>query len=119
MNIGEKIRELRIAKLMTQAELAGTQITRNMLSSIENGAAQPSLSTVLYIAKRLNVPAGFLLADEGDEIIYRKMTGFGNIKRAYLAPSGEELALEVTADAVRFTVPKVDLHAMAVLEYES
>lgn len=85
MNIGEKIRELRVAKLMTQAELAGTQITRNMLSSIENGAAQPSLSTVLYIAKRLNVPAGFLLADEGDEIIYRKMTGFGNIKRAYLA----------------------------------
>lgn len=46
-------------------------------------------------------------------------TGDRSIKRAYLAPSGEELALEVTADAVRFTVPKVDLHAMAVLEYES
>ena len=85
MNIGEKIRELRVAKLMTQSELAGTQITRNMLSCIENGSAQPSLSTILYIAKRLNVPAGFLLAEEGDELIYRKMSSFGNIKRAYLA----------------------------------
>lgn len=85
MNIGQKIRELRVAKLMTQAELAGSQITRNMLSSIENGSASPSLSTVLYIAGRLNVPAGFLLAEEGDEAIYRKMTSFSNIKRAYMA----------------------------------
>ena len=85
MNIGEKIRNLRIAKLMTQAELAGDHITRNMLSCIENGAAQPSLSTICYIAGRLNVPVGFLLAEEGDEIVYRKMNSLGNIKRAYAA----------------------------------
>ena len=84
MNIGEKIRELRVAKLMTQAELAGSQITRNMLSCIENGTANPSLSTILYIAGRLSVPAGFLLAEEGDEIVYRKMNSFANIKRAYI-----------------------------------
>jgi len=85
VKLGEKIRELRVAKLMTQAELAGTQITRNMLSCIENGSAQPSLSTILYIATRLNVPAGFLLAEEGDELVYRKMNSFANIKRAYTA----------------------------------
>lgn len=85
MNIGEKIRSLRVAKLMTQAELAGNRITRNMLSAIENGAAQPSLSTILYIAGRLNVPAGFLLAEEGDEIVYQKMNSLSNIKRAYRA----------------------------------
>ena len=76
---------MRVAKLMTQSELAGTQITRNMLSCIENGTAQPSLSTILYIASRLNVPAGFLLADEGDEIVFRKMNNLANIKRAYTA----------------------------------
>ncbi|MBQ8441623.1 MAG: helix-turn-helix transcriptional regulator [Clostridia bacterium] len=85
MNIGEKIRELRVAKLMTQSELAGDHITRNMLSCIENGTAHPSLSTILYIAGRLNVPAGFLLAEEGDEIVYRKMSSLANIKRAYEA----------------------------------
>ena len=41
--IGEKIKALRISKRMTQSELAGDQITRNMLSLIENGSALPSL----------------------------------------------------------------------------
>ncbi len=85
MNIGERIRELRISKLMTQSDLAGKCITRNMLSCIENGSANPSLSTILYIAGRLGVPAGFLLAEEGDEIVYRKITNLSNIKRAYTA----------------------------------
>ena len=85
MNIGERIRDLRISKLMTQSELAGNHITRNMLSCIENGSANPSLSTIVYIAGRLNVPPGFLLAEDGDEIVYRKMSNLSNIKRAYTA----------------------------------
>ena len=83
MNIGERIRELRISKLMTQADLAGDHITRNMLSCIENGSANPSLSTIVYIAGRLGVPAGFLLAEQGDEMAYRKMSNLSNIKKAY------------------------------------
>jgi transcriptional regulator with XRE-family HTH domain len=83
MEIGEKIKRLRTAKLMTQADLVGEEITRNMLSRIENGAAQPSLSTVLYIAQRLNVSPGFLLADEEDELLYFKAQEKDNIKRAY------------------------------------
>ena len=82
MNIGEKIRELRTAKLMTQSELAGTQITRNMLSSIEHGAALPSLPTALYLAQRLSVPVGYLLAEDEDELGYRKMTAIANIRHA-------------------------------------
>ena len=84
MHIGEKIKRLRTAKLMTQSELVGGEITRNMLSRIENGAAQPSMSTVKYIAERLNVSAGFLLADEDDEILYFKSAEIGNIKKAYV-----------------------------------
>ena len=83
MNIGERIRELRISKLMTQADLAGDHITRNMLSCIENGSTNPSLSTIIYIAGRLGVPAGFLLAEQGDEMAYRKMSNLSNIKKAY------------------------------------
>ena len=40
------------------------------------------------------------------------------IQRAYLAPTGEEIAFAVTEEGVRFTVPKVDLHAMVVLDYQ-
>ena len=83
MQIGEKIKRLRTAKLMTQSELVGGEITRNMLSRIENGAAQPSMSTIKYIAERLNVSPGFLLADEGDEILYFKSAEISNIKKAY------------------------------------
>ena len=83
MNIGEKIRELRLAKLMTQSELVGNEITRNMLSRIEHGAATPSLETICYIASRLNVSPGFLLAEEGDEQIYYKHNEIVGIKKLY------------------------------------
>ncbi len=85
MNIGEKIKTLRTSKLMTQSELAGNEITRNMLSRIENGAAQPSLDTLKYLAKRLNVSTGFLLADSTDEQMYIKHKEIYSIKSAYLS----------------------------------
>ena len=85
MKIGEKIKKLRTEKLMTQSELAGTAITRNMLSQIENGVARPSLETVQYLAMRLNVSPGYLLAEGNDEQIYLKYREIANIKRAYIS----------------------------------
>lgn len=83
MDIGKKIKSLRSEKLMTQSELAGTEITRNMLSRIENGAALPSLGTILYLAKKLGVPAGYLLSEGDEEFLYNKTGVMKNIKRAY------------------------------------
>ncbi len=83
MNIGEKIKNLRMSKMITQQELAGDFITRNMLSRIEHGAALPSLPTVIYLANRLGVPAGFLLAEEENEFLYQKIRYMPNIRRAY------------------------------------
>lgn len=83
MHIGEKIKKIRLSKLMTQADLAGDHITRNMLSTIEHGGALPSLPTVLYIAERLNVPVGYLLCEAEDEQFYRKMASLPNIRRAF------------------------------------
>ena len=83
MTVGEKVRELRVAKMMSQSELAGTYITRNMISCIESGAALPSLSTVLYLAKRLGVSAGYLLAENEDDLFYRKMEQMENVKKAF------------------------------------
>ena len=84
MNIGEKIKKLRTDKMMTQAELVGGEITRNMLSRIENGAANPSMDTVSYIARRLNVSVGYLLADENDERIFKRHSEIMNIKKAFM-----------------------------------
>ncbi len=59
MTIGEKLRALRLERGLTQAELAGEQVTRNMLSAIEHGAALPSYTTLSYLAKRLNIDPGY------------------------------------------------------------
>ena len=89
MNIGEKIKDIRCAKMMTQQELAGEFITRNMLSRIENGFALPSIPTLVYIAERLGVPPGYLLADESEEFHYRKTAGMPDIKSAFAAGDWE------------------------------
>jgi transcriptional regulator with XRE-family HTH domain len=83
LHIGEKIKKIRLSKLMTQADLAGDHITRNMLSTIERGATLPSLPTVMYIADRLNVPIGYLLCEAEDEHFYRKMASLPNIRQAF------------------------------------
>lgn len=44
--LGKRIKEARLAKKMTQSELVGTFITRNMLSRIESGNACPSVKTL-------------------------------------------------------------------------
>ena len=72
LEIGEKIKTLRQSKRMTQAELSGDQITRNMLSLIENGSALPSLPTIIYIAERLNVPVECFLPMKPKSLRIRK-----------------------------------------------
>ncbi len=101
MNIGQKVKALRISKMMTQTELAGEFITRNMLSRIENGSALPSVPTVVYLAGRLGVPSGFLLSEENEEPYYRKMTAIGNIRSAFRSGNFEicrDLCLESYED---------------------
>ncbi|MBQ8207327.1 MAG: helix-turn-helix transcriptional regulator [Clostridia bacterium] len=88
MNIGEKIKNLRTSKLMTQKELSGDVITRNMLSQIESGSALPSLQTLIYLANRLGVPVGYLVSDGGtNETFYKKYSNYPNIVESY--KSGE------------------------------
>lgn len=83
MNIGEKIKSIRTEKMMTQAELAGSQVTRNMLSMIEKGKAVPSIPTLNYLAEKLKVSPGFLLADEAEEFTFRKTEDMADIRLSY------------------------------------
>lgn len=83
--IGSKIKDLRSSKMMTQQELAGDYITRNMLSRIENGFALPSLPSLLYIADRLSVTPGYLLASEDEDFHYKKMGRMPDILNTFSA----------------------------------
>ena len=61
--LGKRIKEARLAKKMTQTEVVGTFITRNMLSQIESGSATPSLKTLEYLAGVLDIPMQTLIPD--------------------------------------------------------
>ena len=62
MTLGQKIRKVRLMRGLTQSELAGDCVTRNMLSQIENDQATPSMRTLEHIAETLEVSVGWLLS---------------------------------------------------------
>ncbi|MHC2834072.1 helix-turn-helix domain-containing protein [Bacillus sp. F9_6S_D1_P_5] len=67
--LGEKIKSLRKEKKLTQTELAGSELTKSMLSQIENGKATPSMKTLQYIAEKLGCETSFLLEEDDDEMV--------------------------------------------------
>ena len=82
MTLGEKIKARRRELKITQSDLAGTEITRNMISAIEQDKAQPSLSTLKYIANALELPLPYLLSNENDLFFYVKKERMPAIKNA-------------------------------------
>lgn len=82
MTIGEKIKNARIQKKLTQSELAGEKITRNMLSLIESGKCSPSLDTLEYLSHSLDLPLAYLVSPENDLFHFRKKEKMYAIKNA-------------------------------------
>ncbi len=82
MTLGEKIKAARKAKRITQERLARGKITRNMISRIESGAANPSLDTVRHIAKELSLPVSYFLSENDNLLFYEKAEIINTLYRA-------------------------------------
>ena len=67
MELGEKIRQARLDAGLSQRQLCGQEITRNMLSLIENGGAKPSMKTLNYLAGRLGKPLSWFVDEQAPE----------------------------------------------------
>ena len=65
MTMGQRILAARQAAGLSQRELAGEEITRNMLSSLEHDTANPSVTTLRYLAQRLGKPISYFLGEDG------------------------------------------------------
>lgn len=63
MELGQKIRAARLEAGLSQRQLCGDTITRNMLSQIENGSAHPSMDTLRILAARLHKTVGYFLEE--------------------------------------------------------
>ncbi len=63
MELGQLLKQARLESGLSQRQLCGDQITRNMLSQIEHGTARPSMETLRYLAGRLGKPVSYFLEE--------------------------------------------------------
>ena len=64
MDLGQKLKQARLDAGLSQRQLCGDIITRNMLSQIENGSARPSMDTLRLLAQKLGKPLSYFLEEE-------------------------------------------------------
>ena len=60
VQLGERLRALRIAAGLTQSELAGGRFSKEYLSQIERGKTRPTTETLEWVAARLGTDPGYL-----------------------------------------------------------
>lgn len=63
LTLGQKIRDLRIRKGLTQSELSEGLVTPSMISQIESDKANPSHQLLAQIAEKLDTPIEYFLTD--------------------------------------------------------
>lgn len=101
MELGEKILKARQEAGLSQRQLCGDVITRNMLSQIEHGTARPSMATLRYLAERVGRSVSYFLEEEE---VSPNQTLMDHARRAYRSGDYEQ----VRAVLVGFQLP--DIH---------
>ena len=61
--LGQRLKQARIEAGLSQRQLCGETITRNMLSQIESGKARPSMQTLTYLAQKLGKSVSWFLEE--------------------------------------------------------
>ena len=94
-SVGERLREARLARGLTQEQLAKGLATKGFISQIERHRATPSLAKLRLMAERLQLPLGHFTGDRSPmEVTYLR-------KSAALAVKAKEpaRALELVEEA--------------------
>ena len=78
MKIGEKLKELRILKGLTQEELAdGAELCKGFISQVERNLTSPSIATLVDILQCLGTTIGEFFSEEQEEpIVFGKQDYF-------------------------------------------
>jgi len=94
-SVGERLREARLARGLTQEQLARGVATKGFISQVERNHATPSLSKLRVIAERLGQPLSYFVPDRPPQQLALLR------KAAQLAVRAEEpaQALDIVAEA--------------------
>ena len=100
MQIGIKIKEIRLKKQLTQEELADRcELTKGYISQIENDLTSPTLATLKDILQALGTTlSDFFADDEQEQVVFTKDDYFEKQSDAsvitWLVPTSQKNAME-------------------------
>jgi transcriptional regulator with XRE-family HTH domain len=63
VRLGQRLRQARLARNLTQSEVAASQFSVSYISAVERGQIRPSLGALEKLAQRLQVSVAELGAD--------------------------------------------------------
>src|SRR6476620_1545923 len=66
VRLGQRLRQARLARNLTQSEVAASRFSVSYISAVERGQIRPSLGALEKLSERLRVPLSDLLRDDGD-----------------------------------------------------
>ena len=66
IRLGQRLRKARLARNLTQSEVAQQRFSVSYISAVERGQIRPSLGALEKLSERLRVPLSDLLRDDGD-----------------------------------------------------
>ena len=114
IELGKRLKNARLAKKMTQSEVAGNFITRNMLSLIESGNATPSMKTLEYLSGVLEIPVERLLAESvGEDWEFSDFQILQNAKKLLADKKYRQITETVPANGAFAD----ELHAIRAIAY--
>src|SRR5262249_61987201 len=67
IRLGQRLRRARLARNLTQGEVAKNQFSVSYVSAVERGQIRPSLGALEKLAERLRVPVADLLGQQEPE----------------------------------------------------
>ncbi len=76
--IGEKIREVRTKRGLTQGDLSAGLVTASMISQIEADRAKPSYALLTSLANRLGMPVEYFMNDMDEQFTISACLGIAN-----------------------------------------
>jgi tetratricopeptide (TPR) repeat protein len=114
-SLGERVRQLRIARGLTQTDLAGSRFSKEYVSQIERGKTRPTAETVEWLAARLGVDSTFLETGVSSSERERVESVVARAEAAIEASQYEEAIAELDPLAptlANLAAPELELRAL-------
>ncbi|PWK13825.1 tetratricopeptide repeat protein [Tumebacillus permanentifrigoris] len=102
--LGQKIKELRIQKGLTQSDLGAGMVTPSMISQIEADKANPSHKLLQAIAEKLETPIEYFLTDMQMQI---EQIATYKVARSMMEAGEFERAVPILAGLMEDSVPQL------------